>query len=53
MILGAALVLTYTMFGGMFSVAILDFVQMIVMLGGLLFIAWLVCRQGRRRRRRP
>jgi Na+/proline symporter len=42
MVLGTALVLTYTVFGGMFSVAILDFVQMIVMLGGLLFIAWLV-----------
>jgi SSS family solute:Na+ symporter len=28
MILGAAIVLTYTTFGGMFSVAVLDFVQM-------------------------
>jgi solute:Na+ symporter, SSS family len=42
MLLGSALVLTYTVFGGMFSVAILDFVQMIVMLGGLLFVAYLV-----------
>ena len=42
MMLGTVLVLTYTVYGGMFSVAILDFVQMIVMLGGLLFIAWLV-----------
>ncbi|MDZ4254382.1 MAG: sodium:solute symporter family protein [Sulfuritalea sp.] len=42
MVLGTALVLTYTVFGGMFSVAILDFVQMIVMLGGLLFVAWMV-----------
>ncbi|TRZ90805.1 MAG: sodium:solute symporter [Rhodocyclaceae bacterium] len=42
MVLGTFLVLTYTVFGGMFSVAILDFVQMIVMLGGLVFIAWLV-----------
>ncbi len=41
MVLGTVLVLTYTVYGGMFSVAILDFVQMIVMLGGLLFIAWL------------
>jgi Na+/proline symporter len=40
MILGAAIVLTYTTFGGMFSVAILDFVQMAVSMGGLLFIAW-------------
>ncbi|MDP2751381.1 MAG: sodium:solute symporter family protein [Rhodocyclaceae bacterium] len=42
MILGAAIVLTYTFFGGMFSVAILDFVQMTVSMGGLLFIAWIV-----------
>ena len=42
MVLGTALVLTYTIFGGMLSVAILDFVQMIVMLGGLLLIAYLV-----------
>lgn len=42
MYLGTALVLTYTIFGGMLSVAILDFVQMIVMLGGLLFIAFIV-----------
>ncbi|MCX7897514.1 MAG: sodium:solute symporter family protein [Rhodocyclaceae bacterium] len=40
MILGAAIVLTYTTFGGMFSVAFLDFVQMAVSMGGLLFIAW-------------
>jgi len=42
MVLGTALVLTYTVFGGMFSVAVLDFVQMLVMLGGLLFIAFVV-----------
>jgi Na+/proline symporter len=42
MILGALIVLTYTTFGGMFSVAILDFVQMAVSMGGLLFIAWIV-----------
>jgi Na+/proline symporter len=42
MILGAAIVLTYTTFGGMFSVAILDFVQMAVSMGGLLFIASIV-----------
>lgn len=42
MILGAAIVLAYTTFGGMFSVAILDFVQMAVSMGGLLFIAWIV-----------
>jgi len=42
MCLGMALVLTYTLFGGMLSVAALDFVQMIVMLGGLLFVAFIV-----------
>ena len=42
MILGTAIVLTYTIFGGMFSVAILDFVQMAVSMGGLLFIASIV-----------
>jgi Na+/proline symporter len=42
MVLGAAIVLTYTTFGGMFSVAILDFVQMMVSMGGLLYIAWIV-----------
>lgn len=42
MVLGTAIVLTYTTFGGMLSVAILDFVQMIVIIGGLLFIGYLV-----------
>jgi Na+/proline symporter len=38
MIIGALIVLTYTTFGGMFSVAILDFVQLSVITGGLLYI---------------
>ncbi len=42
MILGAAIVLTYTTFGGMLSVAILDFVQMSVVMGGMLYIAYLI-----------
>jgi len=42
MIIGAAIVLTYTMFGGMWSVALLDFVQMTVIMCGMLFIAWLI-----------
>lgn len=46
MIIGTAIVLTYTTFGGMFSVAILDFVQMGVIIGGLLFIAYLVSDQA-------
>ncbi len=41
MFIGTAIVVTYTTFGGMFSVAILDFVQMAVSMGGLLFIAWI------------
>ena len=39
MVVGAAIVLTYTTLGGMFSVAILDFVQLSVIVGGLLYIA--------------
>ncbi|MBH0190117.1 MAG: sodium:solute symporter family protein [Nitrospira sp.] len=42
MVIGAAIVLTYTTFGGMFSVAILDFVQISVIMGGLLYIASVV-----------
>lgn len=42
MILGTAIVLTYTTFGGMLSVAVLDFVQMIVVIGGLLYIGNIV-----------
>jgi SSS family solute:Na+ symporter len=42
MILGAVIVLSYTTFGGMFSVAFLDFVQMMISMGGLLFIGWTI-----------
>lgn len=42
MVLGTAIVLTYTTFGGMFSVAILDFVQMGVVMSGMLYIGYLV-----------
>lgn len=42
MILGTAIVLTYTTLGGMLSVAVLDFVQMIVVISGLLFIGSIV-----------
>jgi Na+/proline symporter len=42
MILGAAIVLTYTTFGGMFSVAILDFVQITVIMGGMLYIGYVI-----------
>lgn len=42
MVLGALIVLTYTVFGGMFSIAILDFLQMTVAIGGLLYIGYVV-----------
>jgi len=45
MLIGTAVVLTYTTLGGMLSVAILDFVQMGVVIGGLLFVASLVADQ--------
>jgi SSS family solute:Na+ symporter len=40
MMIGAATVLVYTMLGGMFSVAITDFIQMIVIVLGMLYIGW-------------
>jgi Na+/proline symporter len=40
--IGAAIVIFYTMFGGMWSVAITSFVQMIVIIISLLVIAWFV-----------
>ena len=42
MILGAAIVLTYTTFGGMFAVAFLDFIQISVIMGGMLYITYLI-----------
>jgi solute:Na+ symporter, SSS family len=41
-VIGAAIVLTYTTFGGMFSVAVLDFVQISIIMGGLLYIVSIV-----------
>ena len=40
MVVGTAVVLVYTLFGGMWSVAMTDFVQMIVIAVGLTAIAW-------------
>src|SRR3954468_4991821 len=40
MIIGASTVLVYTMLGGMFSVAITDFIQMIIIVLGMLYIGW-------------
>jgi len=42
MILGAAIVLTYTLFGGMWAVALTDAFQMTLIISGMLFIAWVV-----------
>ena len=40
MIVGAGTVLIYTMWGGMWSVAITDFLQMIIIVVGMLYIGW-------------
>jgi len=42
MVIGTGVVLAYTMFGGMWSVALLDFVQMTVIMSGMLLIAVLI-----------
>jgi SSS family transporter len=42
MVIGTAIVLGYTMFGGMWSVALLDFVQMTVIMSAMVLIAILV-----------
>jgi len=42
MVIGTGIVLCYTMFGGMWSVALLDFVQMTVIMAGMLLIGVLV-----------
>ncbi|KAF0101306.1 MAG: sodium/solute symporter [bacterium] len=41
-LIGASVVLLYTLFGGMWSVALTTFLQMTVIVVGLLWIAWLV-----------
>jgi Na+/proline symporter len=40
MVIGASTVLVYTVLGGMFSVAITDFIQMIIIVLGMLYIGW-------------
>jgi len=40
MLIGTGIVLFYTLYGGMWSVALTDFVQMLVIAAGLLAIAW-------------
>jgi len=39
-LIGAAIVLLYTLFGGMWSVALTDFFQMTIIVLGMLFIGW-------------
>ncbi|MDP2227362.1 MAG: sodium:solute symporter family protein [Moraxellaceae bacterium] len=41
-VLGAGIVLVYTLFGGMFSVAWTNAVQMVVIVLGLLYIGWIL-----------
>jgi SSS family solute:Na+ symporter len=42
MVIGISIVLGYTIFGGMWSVALLDFVQMTVIMAALVLIAFLI-----------
>ena len=42
MVLGAAIVLLYTLFGGMWSVALTDAFQMLLIVAGMFFIAWVI-----------
>ncbi|MBB1520404.1 sodium:solute symporter family protein [Aquipseudomonas guryensis] len=42
MFLGTFVVLLYTLFGGMWSVALTDFFQMIIIVAGLVYLTWLI-----------
>ena len=42
MVVGAVIVLVYTMFGGMWSVAMTDALQMTIIVFGMLYLAWLL-----------
>lgn len=41
-VIGAVVVLVYTLWGGMYSVAWTNFVQMVVIIAGLFYIVWIV-----------
>jgi solute:Na+ symporter, SSS family len=41
-VIGAAIVLVYTMAGGMWSVALTDFLQATVIVAGMVYVAWMV-----------
>jgi SSS family transporter len=42
MVIGAVIVLVYTLYGGMWSVALTDFFQMIIIVAGMAYIAYVV-----------
>lgn len=42
MFLGTFIVLLYTLFGGMWSVALTDFFQMLIIVVGLVYLTWLI-----------
>jgi len=46
MIIGTASILAYTLFGGMWSVAVTDFIQMIILVVGLMIIAVFASQQA-------
>jgi len=41
-VIGAAIVMAYTIYGGMWSVALTDFMQMIIIVLGMLYVAYVV-----------
>jgi SSS family transporter len=41
-VIGATIVLVYTMAGGMWSVALTDFFQAVVIIAGMVYVAWIV-----------
>ena len=45
-LIGATVVLMYTLYGGMWSVALTTFFQMVIIVLGLFYIAWLVADQA-------
>ena len=42
MLIGTVIVLLYTLFGGMWSVALTDFFQMMIIVVGLVYLTWLI-----------
>jgi Na+/proline symporter len=45
MVIGLTVVMLYTVYGGMWSIAIMDFIQMMTILAGLLIVAYLIAGQ--------